>query len=111
MTNFTIDKGVAHTPSNAHRRLYPWYDMGVGDSFFVPVPEGSDAHTERNLRATIYNSGRNMLAHRDGDYTLSVRKVVENGVVGLRSWLLDADGIAGPHASMGKLVDYGDIHG
>ena len=105
MTNFTIDKGVAHTPSNSHRRLYPWYDMGVGDSFFVAIPVGSDAHAERNLRATIYNSGRNMLSRRDGGYTLSVRKVVEGGVVGFRSWLLDAAGIAGPYASMGKVIE------
>ena len=38
MTNFTIDKGVAHSPSNSHRRVYPWYDMEVGDSFFVAIP-------------------------------------------------------------------------
>ena len=105
MTNFTIDKGVAHSPSNSHRRVYPWYDMEVGDSFFVAIPVGSDAHAERNLRATIYNSGRNMMTRRDGSYTLSVRKVVEGGVVGFRSWLLDAAGIAGPHASMGQVVD------
>ena len=104
MTKFTIDKGRVHTPPNVMRRLYPWHDMEIGDSFFVVIPVGSDAHAERNLRATIYNSGRNMMAQSGMAYSLSVRKVVENSVTGFRAWVLDADGLAGPHASMGQAI-------
>lgn len=89
MTNFTIDKGVAHTPPNIYWRLYPWHDMEVGDSFFVAIPVEANALAERNLRATIYNSGRNMMAQSDLNYSLSVRKVVENDVKGFRAWLLE----------------------
>ena len=104
MTKFPIDKGVVHTPPNVMRRLYPWHDMEIGDSFFVVIPVGTNALADRNLRATIYNSGRNMMAQSDIAYTLSVRKVVENGVTGFRAGLLDGDGLAGPHASMGQAI-------
>lgn len=41
MSQFTIDKGVPlppHRPSGGMGRLptYPWHQMEVGDSFFVP---------------------------------------------------------------------------
>tara|TARA_R100000306_G_C4352963_1_gene131125 strand:+ start:352 stop:660 length:309 start_codon:yes stop_codon:yes gene_type:complete len=91
MTTYGIDRDVPLAKSqNEGSRVYPWFDMEVGDSFFVPLDTGLTG--QKNLRASIYNAGRNALMVRgmlqkDG-YRVVVRKMVENGVVGLRAWLL-----------------------
>lgn len=102
MANYEIDRDVPLAKTqNEGSRVYPWFDMEVGDSFFVPLDTGSAS--QKNLRASIYNSGRNALMGRgmlqkDG-YRVVVRKMVENGVVGLRAWLLKKGKGAAPTLS------------
>jgi len=36
MINIKIDKGVPLPPPHRSHRIYPWNEMAVGDSFFIP---------------------------------------------------------------------------
>lgn len=89
MSEYAVDKGVSVTPSD-NRTRFPWRQMEVGDSFFVPLPL-SQEDGDKYLRSSIYNAGRSSLNTRgllvsDG-YNIVVRKVTENGTVGLRAWM------------------------
>ena len=53
---FTIDKGVP-VPGAVVRTKYPFGQMEVGDSFFVPVT-GSESAFAANLRASSSNWGK-----------------------------------------------------
>ena len=77
MSAIAIDKGVplpALKGGKGPVPLYPWREMDVGDSFFVP-----EAKTPR---ITGNAAG---VAKRTG-FKFSVRAVTENGVKGVRVW-------------------------
>ena len=54
---------------------YPWADMKVGSSFFVPLARGKGftAHTAR-------------MKQNPNNGTYEMRRVVENGTDGVRVW-------------------------
>jgi hypothetical protein len=92
MSKYVIDKGIEVAPSgNLTGRLYPWLAMDVGDSFFVPLDDSAGTVATKNLRSSIYNSGRHALLARGmshASHVVVVRKLVEGGVVGFRGWLV-----------------------
>jgi hypothetical protein len=93
---YDVDRNVPVAKTRSQTRVYPWFQMQVGDSFFVPLDvdgtEDSGAVGVKNLRASIYNSGRHALTsrglHRQDGYTVLMRKLSEGGRVGLRAWLV-----------------------
>lgn len=71
-----IDKGIPLAPSQpgkggGRKTIYPWRQMEVGDSFFVP---------DRTIRSFSGSAAQ----HRPRRF--SMRTVVENGVSGIRIW-------------------------
>ena len=89
MSRYFISKNV-DVPVRAH--TYPWKDMMVGDSFFVPMSHARS--TEKNLRSALYNSGTQALGQRNDyvrtqdKYRVVVRKTDHLGVPGFRAWLV-----------------------
>lgn len=79
--DYPIDRGVP-TPRTNHevKKRYPWDEMRVGDSFFVPVADGEDyAAVHRRVSASASTR-----RHRHGGrYTI---RRVEGG---LRCWRLE----------------------
>lgn len=76
MSEIKIDKGipVAPMPNGAGRMaLYPFRQMEVGDSFFVPK-------TGQSITGPIAHAQSRM------DAKFSRRTVTENGVTGTRVW-------------------------
>lgn len=73
MSNIVIDKGVPVPPSNVSRRKYPFDAMEVGDSFFVA-----------GRQHKVYGAINWHTKHSNKRFT--TRKVVENGVAGIRVW-------------------------
>jgi len=61
---------------------YPWPRMTVGDSFFVPLPDGGDIV---RLMNRITGSGR----AKFGAGKVSARCLFEGGHIGVRAWLID----------------------
>lgn len=71
-----IDKNVPAPTSGSGRRTYPWAEMKVGDSFFVP------GKTQQNLSATACG-----WAHRHNpNAKFKTAKRTEGGVTGARVW-------------------------
>lgn len=73
----TVDKGVPLPRPRASQSKYPWDEMAVGDSFFVPhgdptVIAGCASHQKRR------GTGR-----------FTTRSLVENGVAGVRVWRME----------------------
>jgi hypothetical protein len=71
-----VDSGVPMPGKMAGRkpeRIYPWIEMHIGDSFFVPLKQSTVARA-------AYNAGIR--------YALkfSTRAVTENGIAGTRVW-------------------------
>ena len=72
----TIDRGIPPPPSRGISKRYPWSQMEIGDSFFVPSSL-TKAATVRS--ATAYAKKRN-------GATYATSEIVENGVSGVRVW-------------------------
>ena len=76
MTNYRVEKGVP-LPLSAGQKgknKYPWYEMEVGDSFFVPGDK----------RGSVHNSASGIKSRTGLCFSCSV--VTENGVKGVRVW-------------------------
>ena len=74
------------------RTKYPFRNMGVGDSFFVPMSDATS--TEKNLRSSLYNAGllairARWLPEPGFKHRIKVRKTVNPscGTSGFRVWL------------------------
>ena len=85
-----VDKDV---PTPTYIRVgrparYPWSEMGVGDSFFVPVSEDRDLHSLRQAVNGSRHSYCKKNARNGGQYLVTVRTVTEGGVEGVRAWRL-----------------------
>jgi hypothetical protein len=73
-----IDKGIPvsrrHGSKNAGRKcLYPWAEMVVGDSFFVPK-------TSKTMNGSVAAAARRL------GFRFVARTVEEEGVQGCRVW-------------------------
>ncbi len=55
-TEFKIEKGVALPPP---KRRYPFSEMKIGDSFFIPVEDPRTPDGDNRIRATVHTSARN----------------------------------------------------
>lgn len=74
MSNFKIDSSVPLPESRRGRLVYPWRDMDIGDSFFVPNGDQS------GISAAARTYGKR---HR---VKFALRSVTEKGVKGVRAW-------------------------
>lgn len=66
-----IEKGVPIPPIKAAKNTYPYREMQVGDSFFIPGKKSSEVTTH---------------SKSTGHMKFTRRTVVENGVKGVRVW-------------------------
>ncbi|KKM79751.1 hypothetical protein LCGC14_1346800 [marine sediment metagenome] len=67
--NFKVEKGVPVPVRGIRGTIYPWADMGVGDSFFAPSKKGEEgAKTATRMRsaakANIRLCGRKYIVRR-----------------------------------------------
>jgi len=93
---FEIEKNIdlppAKTSNQRYRAKYPFADMAVGDSFFVPVTYTSTAsEMTRRLNGAIgcAHSGAATFRRRTGrdDFTITCRSTVNpHGDTGVRVW-------------------------
>jgi len=74
MPKLKIDKNVPLSRSSSGTPKYPWSDMQVGDSFFIP-------QISQRTRGGLYTC-----AQRAAAIKITVRSVTENGVEGVRVW-------------------------
>lgn len=101
MTNFAIEKNVPLPTTSAAGRgrgsLYPFDDLEVGDSFFVPQENGkpeSMSSTVAGARRRFAEQTGQMTTNRKGEEVPELRVtrnfvyklVEENGVTGFRVW-------------------------
>lgn len=82
---YGIEKGIEMPAHTSRRRRYPFTDMEVGDSFFVPL----DGRKAENLASSISGSARSGRAARANGRRYVTRTVVENGVKGVRCWRVE----------------------
>lgn len=71
---FMIEKGVPVEETGGGRRMkYPFAEMEIGDSFFVPKPPSS-------LRQTVKDGGKRI------GRTFVCGNAIKDGVKGMRIW-------------------------
>jgi len=66
------------SPDRGRKRKYPFPDMAIGDSFFLP-----NCNTAR-MRSTVHNSATSFAKKTGKKFT--TRTTVEDSVPGLRIW-------------------------
>ncbi len=71
-----IDKGVPVPKLRQKYLKYPWKEMNVGDSFFIPD-------------TTSGRKGGMMKTPRSMGMKIVMRNVTENGVKGVRVWRIE----------------------
>ncbi len=75
-----FDRHIPLPSSRLTKTAHPRFrDMAVGDSVFVPHPEGSIMKCRAYLYATT-------VSKRDKAFRFAGRTVIENGVRGVRIW-------------------------
>lgn len=74
----------APLPNYPRSADYPWSRMTIGDSFFIPLPDGGDIV---RLMNRITGSAANKL----GAGMVSARCVEESGQIGVRVWRIAED--------------------
>ena len=74
-----IEKGVQITPKGGGgpKNIYPFKEMVVGDSFFVPFGTGD----KKKVRITVATSASRFAKENPG--TMFITRTIENGV---RCW-------------------------
>lgn len=82
MAVFKVEKGVP-APKRHHRMKYPFREMEVGDSFFVPLTSTSGLPS--TLRSNISASARSVFGQSG---RIETKTVEESGVLGFRVWLV-----------------------
>jgi hypothetical protein len=93
---FEVEKNIpvpaAKTGTQRYRAKYPFADMGVGDSFFVPVTYTSTAsEMTRRLNSAIgcAHSAARTFKRRTGrdDFAITCRSTIDpHGDTGVRVW-------------------------
>lgn len=61
---------------------FPFERMSVGDSFFVPLPDGGDI-------VRLMNRITGAARHKIGAKKVSARCWKENGTIGVRAWRIE----------------------
>lgn len=78
MQNFKIEKSVKMPSIGATKQrsvIYPFADMEVGDSFFVPVKNSSDIRESRRVYASIRYDASIYRKRNFRNFSVSVRTV------------------------------------
>lgn len=90
MYNYKVEANVPLIKKGTKNALkYPWAEMKVGDSFFVPVGTNTTIYALGN---SLYHSGRTwLLRHGLKHLTIAKRTATEDGVKGVRVWLVDRE--------------------
>ena len=70
-----IEKNEPIPDGNVTAKRYPFRGMEVGDSIFLPVPDGE----------AMWGAAR-VFQHRNTGYRFTARKVQKDGVIGYRVW-------------------------
>lgn len=78
---FIIEKGIP-VPAVASGRptIYPLERLGVGDSFFIPLPEGKK---HRDLQSSVSRAAK---AHEGKKFTTRKDVSPDGGTDGIRVW-------------------------
>jgi len=79
--SFTIEQDV---PTPAGRSKYPFQEMEVGDSFFVPLEDETLA--KRRAQSVRAQAGR---FGKINGVKFSIRTLDEDGQVGVRCWRVE----------------------
>lgn len=87
MSNFEIEKGIPYKRSTRKRgagrkRMYPFDQMEVGDSFFVPLAENKNI---RNLQACLCVCSKKEQSRSGKDFKVSIYEDETKGL-GVRVW-------------------------
>lgn len=77
---YPIETGIPMPPKYAGRRRYPWQDLGVGQSFFVPV---ADLQELEALWYSLTSCRRNAEKHGK---KFALRQTEVTGLFGIRAW-------------------------
>lgn len=93
---FEIEKNIpvptTRTVQNRHYSPYPFNDMGVGDSFFVPVDHSPSASEMRRQLNLVIGSVHSAAAtfrkrHNRDDFVITCRSTINpHGDTGVRVW-------------------------
>jgi len=80
--NFTIEKGVPY-PKKGKKGFvnYPFDEMEVGDSFFVPLKKGNKI---TSLQPQILSNAKSYALHNKKDWTFKTSR--EEDETGIRIW-------------------------
>ena len=70
-----IEKNEPIPDRNVSVRRYPFREMEVGDSIFLPIPEGE----------AMWGAAR-VFQYRNTGYNFTARKVQKDDVIGYRVW-------------------------
>jgi len=79
---FKIEKDIPIPTQRTKPSSYPFADMQVGDSFFVPCPEGA-LMTKFVARVQSAVGAQRM---RNPEFKFSVRRMQEGETLGVRVW-------------------------
>ena len=89
-TSVDIDEGVALPEPNRGRRnvRYPFAELQIGQSFFVPAEDNSDAAVVR-VQGTLHSCARNVSRRTGARFT--TRQWTQGEQRGIRVWRIEAD--------------------
>lgn len=87
-----IEKGVPKPPlggghMRGRRAFYPFQEMEVDDSFFLPCFPGKTAQKTSNIVTSAATSWRKRKGNNPR-FKIRIEQRVENGVAGVRLWRL-----------------------
>jgi hypothetical protein len=76
MRAIKIEHGIPLPPPRSRGVAYPWKRMKIGDSLFVPCPNGHVARVRNQFLTNGRNHGLRLVS----------RSIIEKGVKGVRIW-------------------------
>lgn len=80
-----IEKHIPIPPKNSLNH-YPFDDMEIGDSFFVPCLHGE---SESTCRKRLQGAFQRWRKSRNSTLGHTTRQVIQDGVSGIRLWIIE----------------------
>ncbi len=78
MSDYDIEEGIDIPMVTRRKSKYPWANMEIGHTFFVP-----DASKKQTITSSAYRFGK------QHGMKFTVREVNEEGVAGIRVWRVE----------------------